>query len=87
MAARERLERFYGERRKVYAAISLGPDNWMFGACEDTQGRYYAVMIHESIVRGRDVGGGLLEEEYPTLEEALITANRWYRKEAGRDLG
>jgi hypothetical protein len=64
----------------VYAAISLGPDNWMFGACEDTQGRYYAVMIHESIVRGRDAGGGL-------LEEAFITANRWYRKEAGRDLG
>lgn len=88
MAARERLQEFYGDRRKVYAAISLGPDNWMFAACEAPGNRYYAVMVHESVVRGREqMRGGLVEEEYDSLEEAFVSANRWYRKEATRDLG
>lgn len=87
MVARERLQRFYGERREVYAAVSLGPDNYMFAACKDPQGRYYAVMVHETIVRGAESGGGLVEEEYQTLEEAFITANRWYMNEARKGLG
>ncbi len=87
MDAKERLQQFYGERREVYAAISLGPQDLMFGAAKDWKDRYYAVMIHESMVRGKEQGGGLIEEECENLQEAFITANRWYRKEANKGLG
>lgn len=87
MVARERLQEFYGDRREVLMAVSLGPEDYAFCVSTTGRGRYFATIIHETVVR--DVGraaGNWHEEEFSELREAAIAADRWYRKAATEGL-
>lgn len=87
MSAKERLERFYGDRREVLMAVSLGPSDWAFCVTRTRPDRYHATQIHESVVRGdREPRGGRYEKDFDNVQEAAFCANRWYREEAGRSL-
>lgn len=83
MAAKERLQRFFGERREVLMAVSLGPNDYAFCVSTTGRNRYFATIIHESAIRDINrAAGNYHEEEFSDLQTAAITADGWYRKAA-----
>lgn len=85
MAAKERLQRFFGERREVLMAVSLGPNDYAYCVSRIVeQGqptKFFATRVHESVIAERSSASGHWDDkQFSDLETAAITADRWYRR-------